>query len=51
MLGIAWSDVENKYRALAPFAKFTQNNLEASVKLIRNFSEVKNVSELIDLLR
>jgi hypothetical protein len=26
-------------------------NLEASIKVIRNFREVKKVSELIDLLR
>ena len=51
ILGIAWDDVENKYRALAPFAKFSGKNLEASMKVIRNFREVKNVSELIRLLR
>jgi 2-methylcitrate dehydratase PrpD len=51
VLGIAWADVESKFRALAPFAKFTAGNLEASVNVIRNFRAVKNVAELIDLLR
>src|SRR5262249_47032265 len=51
MLGIACADVEAKYRALAPFAKFSGDNLEASMKVIRNFRKVKKVSELVDLLR
>ena len=42
---------KRKYRALAPFAKFSGDNLEASMKVIRSFREVKNVSELIGLLR
>jgi 2-methylcitrate dehydratase PrpD len=51
ILGIAWADVEGKYRALAPYAKFSGNNLEASMEVIRNFRKVKNVSELVGLLR
>ncbi len=51
MLGIAWADVEGKYRALAPFAKFSADNLETSIKVIRNFREVRKVSELVGLLR
>ena len=51
MLGIAWADVEGKYRALAPYAKFSGENLEASMKVIRNFREVRNVAELVSLLR
>jgi len=51
ILGIAWADVEGKYRALAPFAKFSGDNLEASIKVIRNFREIKNVSKLVGLLR
>ena len=49
--GIDWADVEAKYRQLGPFANFSGNNLEASMQVIRNFREVKNVSELIALLR
>jgi 2-methylcitrate dehydratase PrpD len=51
ILGIAWADVEGKYRALAPFAKFSGENFEASIKVIRNFRAVKKVSELVGLLR
>jgi 2-methylcitrate dehydratase PrpD len=51
ILGIDWADVESKFRVLAPYAKFTGGNLEASIKVIRNFREVKKVSELIGLLR
>ena len=51
ILGIAWADIESKYRALAPFAKFSGDNLEASMQVIRNFRVAKKVSELIGLLR
>jgi 2-methylcitrate dehydratase PrpD len=51
MLGIEWSDVESKYRALAPYARFSGENLEKSMAVIRNFRGVKNVSELVGLLR
>ena len=51
IVGIGWADVEGKYRALAPYAALSGNNLEASMKVIRNFHEVGKVSELINLLR
>ena len=51
IIGIEWTDVENKYRALAPFAEFSGDNLAASMRVIRGFREVKKVSELIGLLR
>ena len=51
MLGIDWADVEAKYRTLAPYAKFSGTNLEASMKVIRNFRAVSKVSELVGLLR
>ena len=51
IVGIAWADVEAKYRALAPFAKFSGGNLEASMPVIRNFRALKKVSELVGLLR
>jgi 2-methylcitrate dehydratase PrpD len=51
VLGIAWSDIEAKYRALAPYAKLSGDNLEGSMKVIRNFRKVKNVAELVGLLR
>jgi len=51
ILGIDWSDVEGKYRALAPYAKLSGDNLEASIEVIRGLCKVKNVSELVGLLR
>ena len=51
ILGIAWDDIENKYRALAPYAKFSGGNLAATMQVVRNFRNVKKVSELTGLLR
>ncbi|UUZ77258.1 MmgE/PrpD family protein [Polaromonas sp. P1(28)-13] len=51
VLGIAWADVEAKYRALVPYAALSGNNLEASLAVIRNFRQVQRVTELVDLLR
>jgi 2-methylcitrate dehydratase PrpD len=51
MLGIDWGDVEGKYRALAPYATFSGDNLEASMKAIRRLRDAASVSELIALLR
>ena len=51
ILGIEWTDVERKYRALAPYAKLSATNLEASISAIRNFRDVRHVSELVGLLR
>lgn len=51
VLGIAWADVEAKYRALAPYAKLSGDNLEQSIRVIRNFRAVKQVAELTGLLR
>lgn len=48
--GIAWEDVEAKYRVLMPYAKPSAGNLEASMKVIRSFRDVKNSSELTVLL-
>ena len=51
VLGISWADVEAKYRTLAPYAKLSGNNLEASLEVMRSFRTVKNASELVELLR
>jgi 2-methylcitrate dehydratase PrpD len=50
ILGIDWSDVDGKYRSLVPYSKLRQDKLETTMRLIRNFREVKNVSELVSLL-
>ena len=51
ILGLTWNDIEAKFRALAPFAKCSAGNLEATIKVIREFREVKKVAELVGLLR
>jgi 2-methylcitrate dehydratase PrpD len=51
VVGISWEDVEAKYRALAPFGKFSGENLEQAMKVLRSFRALENVSELVGLLR
>ena len=48
--GIAWSDVDAKYRALMPDSKLPANRIEESLGVIHGFDKVKNVAELIRLL-
>ena len=50
-LGIDWATIDAKYRTLAPNAPLSGQQVEASLEVIHGFSEVKNVSVLIDLLR
>jgi 2-methylcitrate dehydratase PrpD len=49
--GIAWVDVDTKYRTLVPQARLPERQIEASLAIIHDFSEVRHVSTLIDLLR
>ena len=49
--GIAWSDVDAKYRALMPDSKLAAPRIEESLRVIHGFEKVKNVAELIRLLR
>ncbi len=49
-LGIAWSDVDAKYRTLVPAAGLPERDIEASLALIHDFRQVPNVSGLTDLL-
>lgn len=48
--GIAWSDVDAKYRALMPDSTRSANRIEESLRVIHGFETVKNVAELIRLL-
>jgi 2-methylcitrate dehydratase PrpD len=50
-LGIAWSDVDAKYRTLVPAAGLPEQAIEASLALIHDFRHLKNVSALTGLLR
>jgi 2-methylcitrate dehydratase PrpD len=50
-LGIAWSDVDAKYRTLVPAAGLPTQAIEASLALIHDFRHARNVSALTGLLR
>lgn len=50
MLGIAWSDVDAKYRALGPSGGQAPDAIEDSLSLIHDFRQVANVSRLTALL-
>ena len=50
-LGIAWSDVDAKYRTLVPASGLPGQAIEASLAVIHDFRRVRDVSALTDLLR
>ena len=50
MLGIAWADIDAKYRALAPHAGLSGERIEASLALIHDFRRIERVSALTELL-
>jgi 2-methylcitrate dehydratase PrpD len=49
--GIAWAEVDAKYRTLVPYARVPEPQIGASLAAIHDFREVRSVSTLIDLLR
>ena len=49
--GIEWSDVDAKYRALAPESGLPAKRVEQTLNLIHRFDQVKHVAELTGLLR
>ena len=49
--GIAWDDVDTKYRTLVPRAELSERQIEASLAVIHGFRDVNDVSKLIDLLQ
>jgi hypothetical protein len=51
MLGVAWSDVGAKYRALVPNSGLAPDAIEHSLGLIHDFRHMVNVSRLTALLR
>ncbi|HZT86409.1 MAG TPA: MmgE/PrpD family protein, partial [Stellaceae bacterium] len=51
MLGIAWADIDAKYRALMPNSGLPPERISASLRLIREMSEAPNVLPLIEQLR
>jgi 2-methylcitrate dehydratase PrpD len=50
VLGISWSDVDAKYRALVPASGLSSQAIEASLALIHAFGACADVSELLRLL-
>jgi 2-methylcitrate dehydratase PrpD len=49
--GIEWSDVDAKYRTLVPASGLPAKRVEQTLDAIHRFEQLKNVSELIRLLR
>jgi 2-methylcitrate dehydratase PrpD len=49
-LGIAWADVDTKYRSLMPHSGLTGEQIEASLAVIHDFRGLPNVAALTDLL-
>jgi hypothetical protein len=50
-LGIAWSDIEAKYRTLMPNSGLDADRIETSLKLIRDFAKADSVAPLIAQIR
>jgi len=50
-LGIAWSDVDAKYRALVPRSGVSARAVEASLGLIHEFRQASQVARLVGLLQ
>jgi len=50
-LGIAWSDVDAKYRTLVPASGLPTQAIEASLALIHDFRQLTDISALTGLLR
>jgi 2-methylcitrate dehydratase PrpD len=48
--GLAWADIDRKYRTLMPHAGLRENQIEASLAAIHDFRRVARVSELTSLL-
>jgi 2-methylcitrate dehydratase PrpD len=51
ILGIAWADIDAKYRALMPHSGLLNREVEASLAVIHDFRKVTDVSGLINLLQ
>jgi len=51
MLGIAWADIDAKYRTLVPLSGLADRQIEASLGMIHDFRRLAGVAPLIALLR
>ena len=50
-LGIAWADIEAKYRTLMPNSGLGADRIEASLRLIRELAQAGDVTPLISAIR
>jgi 2-methylcitrate dehydratase PrpD len=50
MLGLAWAEIDAKYRALVPQSGLSDGQVEASLALIHEFRRVTRVTALTELL-
>jgi len=50
-LGIAWSDIDAKYRTLVPASGLGSDAIEASLSVIHDFRQASGVTGLTNLLR
>jgi hypothetical protein len=50
MLGIAWTDIDAKFRALVPLAGFNAPRIEAILDIVHDFRRAGSVAPLMDLL-
>jgi 2-methylcitrate dehydratase PrpD len=48
--GIEWTDIEAKYRALMPESKLSEARMAEILRTIRNFDQVKSVSQFTKLV-
>jgi 2-methylcitrate dehydratase PrpD len=51
MLGIAWADIDAKFRTLVPLAGLADRQIEASLEIIHDFRRLAGVAPLIALLQ
>jgi 2-methylcitrate dehydratase PrpD len=51
ILGLAWTDIADKYRTLMPNSGLDAAQIEASLALIRNLAQAPGVSPLLETLR
>jgi 2-methylcitrate dehydratase PrpD len=49
-LGVAWADIDEKYRALVPNAPLSRERVEASLKAIKGLRSARGVAEVVGLL-
>src|SRR5690606_8920950 len=49
--GIEWSDIDYKFRTLAPLGGMTPERIEQTIEVVHSFQDAPSVSTLTDVLR